>query len=97
METYIILFNYTPQGMAAIKESPARIEAARQAIEGAGGRMVAWYLTLGRYDGLVIAQMPNAMTATTVLLATGMLGNVRTESLRAFTEEEFKSIAGRLP
>jgi uncharacterized protein with GYD domain len=97
METYIILGNYTQQGIEKIKESPARIEAVRRAIEAAGGKFLGWYLTLGRYDFLVITQAPDSATATALLLATGMQGNVRTETLRAFTEEEFKAIVAKVP
>jgi uncharacterized protein with GYD domain len=92
VETYIILGKYTQQGMTKIKEAPARIDAARKAIEAAGGRMVAWYLTLGRYDFLVITEAPNAKAATAVLLATGAQGYVSTETLHALTETEFKSV-----
>ena len=86
METYIILGNYTQQGAAHIKDGPARIEAARKAIEAAGGKMIAWYLTMGRYDFLVISEAPNAQATAAVLLAIGAQGNIKTETLRAFTE-----------
>lgn len=97
METYLILGNYTQQGIEKIKEGPARIEAVRRAIEAAGGKMVGWYLTLGRYDFVVITQAPDSATATALLLATGAQGNVRTETLRAFTEAEFKAIVAKMP
>lgn len=97
METYIILGKYTHQGMTKIKESAARTEAARKAIAAAGGKMIAWYLTMGSYDFVVIAEAPNATAAATVLLATGAQGNVSTETLRAFTEAEFKQLVSNLP
>jgi uncharacterized protein with GYD domain len=97
METYIILGKYTHQGISKIKEGPARIEAARKAMEAAGGRMVAWYLTMGRYDFLVIAEAPNVKAAAAVLLATGSQGNVSTETLHALTEAEFKGVVSSLP
>jgi len=97
METYIILGNYTQQGAAHIKDGPARIEAARKAIEAAGGKMIAWYLTMGRYDFLVISEAPNAQATAAVLLAIGAQGNIKTETLRAFTESEFKGIVASLP
>ena len=61
METYIILGKYTHQGIAKIKEGPARIEAARKAMDAAGGKMVAWYLTAGRYDFVAVAGFNNAI------------------------------------
>jgi uncharacterized protein with GYD domain len=97
METYIILGNYTQEGAAKIKESPARVEAARKAVEAAGGKFLAWYLTMGRFDFVALTQAPNAKAAAGVLLAIGALGSVRTETLRAFTEEEFKEVVGSLP
>src|SRR3989337_1061398 len=97
METYIILGKWTQQGVAKVKEAPARIEAARKATEAAGGKMVAWYLTMGRYDFVVITEAPNVQAAAAVLLATGSQGNVRTETLHALTESEFKNVVAALP
>jgi len=97
METYIILTNYTQQGIASIKEAPARIDEGRKAVEAAGGKVIAWYLTMGRYDVVFVVQVPNSKIAATLLLTLGNQGNVRTETLRAFTEEEFKGIVAGLP
>ena len=97
METYIILGNFTQQGIANIKESPARIEAARQAVEQAGGKWLGWYLTMGRYDMVVVVQAPDSGTATRLLLSIASQGHIRTETLRAYTEEEFKGIVAGLP
>jgi len=97
METYIILGNYTQEGVTKIKDSPARIEAARKAVEAAGGKFLAWYLTMGRFDFVAITQAPNAHAAAGVLLAIGGQGSIRTETLRALTEEEFKEVVGSLP
>ena len=97
METYIILGNFTQEGASKIKESPARIEAARKAVEAAGGKFLSWYLTMGRYDFVVITQAPNVKAAASVLLAVGGLGNVRTETMHALTEEEFKELVASMP
>ena len=97
METFIILGKYTEKGAANIKEGPARIVAARKAIEAAGGKMLDWYLTMGQYDMVVIAQAPNAQAAAAVLLAVGSQGNISTQTMRAFTEEEFKGLVASLP
>ncbi len=96
METYIILGKYTEQGIAKIKKGPARIVAARKAMEAAGGKMIAWYLTMGRYDFIVIAEAPNVKTAAGVLLAIGAQGNVSTETLHALSETEFKGVAASI-
>jgi uncharacterized protein with GYD domain len=97
METYIILGNYTREGAADVKNGPGRIEAVRKAMEAAGGKLVGWYLTMGQYDFVAITQGPNAATAARLLLAVGAQGNIRTETLRAFTEAEFKDIVAGLP
>ena len=68
METYIILGNYTQQGFSKIKESPARIDAARKAVEAVGGKFLSWHLTMGRYDFVVITEAPDAKTAASVQL-----------------------------
>ena len=97
VETYITLANFTAQGIANIKESPQRIDDARGAIEASGGKMVAWYLVMGRYDIVVIAEAPNSKVVARVLLALGAQGNVRTETLQALTEEEFREVVSGLP
>ena len=97
METYIILGNYTQQGIKNVKDSPARVEAARQAIEAAGGKFLAFYTTLGQYDFVIIVQVPRAEVGLALLLATGSAGNIRTATLRAFTEEEAANIIANLP
>jgi uncharacterized protein with GYD domain len=97
METYIVLASYTQQGVASIKDAPARIDEGRKAIEAAGGKIVDWYLTMGHYDVVFITQVPDSKMAATLLLALGAQGNVRTETLRAFNEEEFRGIVAGLP
>jgi uncharacterized protein with GYD domain len=92
METYITLGNFTQQGASKIKESPGRIEAGRKAVEAAGGKFLGWYLTMGQYDFVIITQAPDAKAAASLILAIGAQGNIRTETLRALTEEEFKGI-----
>ncbi len=96
METYVILGNYTQKGVSAIKEGPARVEAVRKAVEAAGGKLLGFYLTMGRYDFVVISEIPNTKVGAAVLLSMGAQGNVRTESMRALTEEEFKEVVAKL-
>jgi len=97
MPAYVTLFNFTEQGIRNVKESPNRAKAAAQAAESMGGRFIGvWYL-LGQYDGIVVLEAPDDETATRLLLATGMQGNVRTLTLRAFSEEEMARIVQGLP
>jgi len=97
METYVILGNLTKQGVDTIKDIKARLAESRAAVEQAGGQWVGYWMTMGKYDFVVITTAPNAASAATILLATAMQGNVRTETLRAFSEDEVASIVANIP
>jgi len=90
MPTYMSLLNFTDQGIRNIKESPKRLDATRKALNKLGGELKAFYLTQGTYDGVVIFEVPDEATLTRFLLTTGSAGNVRTTTVRAFTEEEYR-------
>lgn len=96
MSTYISLLRYTQKGIESVKESPSRVDAARKAFEKAGARLKDFYLVSGRYDAVVISEAPDDATAAKVSLSLATQGNVRTETLRAFTEEEFRKIVAAL-
>jgi uncharacterized protein with GYD domain len=96
MAHYVSLIRYTQQGAAKIKESPARLDAARKAAEAAGGKIHAWYLTLGEYDAVIVSEFPTDEAGAKFLLSTGALGNVTTQTLRAFTEAEYRKIIASL-
>ena len=97
MTTYIILFQLTQQGIENIKESPARVEAAKKAFRALGVEVKAFYSVMGRYDTIFILEAPDDDTVAKAALAIGSIGNVRTETLRAFTEDEYKKIIADLP
>ena len=97
MATYIILGKYTEQGMRNIKQSPQRIDTVRSAMEAAGGRMPAFYLTMGRYDFVSVGEAPDDETFTRVLLNIAASGNVMTETLKAFPEADYRRIIASLP
>jgi uncharacterized protein with GYD domain len=96
MSHFVTLIRYTQQGVTKIKESPARLDAARKSAEKAGGKIHAWYLTMGRYDAMLVSEFPNDETAAKFTLSVGALGNVTTETLKAFTEAEYRKIVGGL-
>jgi len=96
MPHFVILIRYTQQGMAKIKESPARLDAAKKAAEKAGGKIHAWYLTMGKYDAVLISEFPNDEAGAKFALSVGALGNVTTQTLKAFTETEYRKIIGGL-
>ena len=97
MASFVILGNYTDQGIKDMKNVQSRVEAAKEAIQQGGGRMIFFYLTLGEYDFVSVAELPEAETGMGILLALGAQGNVRTETMRAFTEDETWAIVGALP
>ena len=97
MFTYVTLYRYTSQGVRSIKDSPNRVEQARQTLEKAGAKLKAVYLTTGRYDLVAISEWPTEESAMTFLLAQGAAGNVTTETLRAFDEAAFKKIVAAIP
>jgi uncharacterized protein with GYD domain len=97
MPTYITLLSFTQQGVEKIKDGPARLERAKAAIKAAGGEMKAFYLTMGRFDAVAISEGPSDEAYATTMLALAAAGAVRTETLRAFTEEEYRKIIAALP
>ncbi len=97
MPTYVQLFRYTQQGITNIKEAPGRIDAARKAYQAVGAELKALYLVMGRYDLVALVEAPDDTVAAKAALAVGSKGNVGSETLRAFTEDEFRNIVAGLP
>jgi len=97
MATYVTLLKYTEQGIKAIKEGPSRLEKARQALKSMGGDVRSFHLVQGRYDAIVFVEAPNDEVVAKFALASGSQGSVRTETTRAFTEEEYRRIISGLP
>jgi len=95
MATYIILVNFTDQGVRTIKDLPQRVAGARRAMEAAGMKMVSWHMTMGLYDVVVVVEAPNDEAVATTLLSIAGQGFVRTTTLKAFTEAQMtKVVAG---
>jgi uncharacterized protein with GYD domain len=88
LASYIILWNWTDQGIRNAKDSPQRIEAFKKDLEKAGGKLLAGYYTMGKYDGVVILEAPNDEVVMKIMLATASLGNIRTKTLKAFPHAE---------
>ena len=97
MPTYVSLLRYTQQGIASAKNGPARLDAAKEAYRRAGGELKALYLTMGQYDFVAIVDLPDDTAAARMALALGAQGNIRSETLRAFGEAEYRQIAASLP
>jgi uncharacterized protein with GYD domain len=96
MGHYVTLIRYTQQGAGKIKESPARLDAARKAAEKAGGKIHTWFLTMGKYDAVIVSEFPNDEASAKFMLATGAAGNVTTQTMKAFTEDEYRKIIASL-
>ena len=97
MATYIILLRLTQQGIKNIKESPDRVDAAKQTFRAMGAEVKEFYSVMGKYDTVLVVEAPDDETIAKLTLAIGSLGNVRTETLRAFTEDEYRKIIADLP
>ncbi len=97
MSKYIILFNYTQKGIEHIKESPARVEAAKRLFREMNAKVEEFFAVIGRYDTVFIAEAPDDETIVKAVAALSSLGNVQAETLRAFTEEDFRNLVEALP
>ena len=97
MATYITLLKYTQKGIENVKEGPSRLDAAKAAIKAAGGELKAFYLTMGSCDAVTISEAPDDETYSKIILAIASKGNVQTETLRAFPEDEYRKIIAEMP
>ncbi|HEX2242337.1 MAG TPA: GYD domain-containing protein [Gammaproteobacteria bacterium] len=97
MPTYIVLLNWSQQGITNVKESATRLDAVKQAFKQAGGQLKSFYLVMGQYDMICIVEAPNDEALAKVVLASAAKGSVRTQTLRAFTEDEYRKIIAALP
>jgi uncharacterized protein with GYD domain len=93
--TYIALLNYTDQGIRNLKQSPKRALAFRKSAESAGIKVLAQLWSAGAYDGLLILESDSEEKVLGALAKLAALGNVRTQSLRAFDAAEFAGIVGK--
>ncbi len=97
MPGYVSLLKYTQQGLANIKESPNRLKQAKAAAEKMGIKCVGAWVTMGEYDLVIVWDAPDDQTIAALSLAQTKLGNVTTQTLRAFSEDEFAQVVGKLP
>jgi uncharacterized protein with GYD domain len=95
--TYVSLINFTHQGITSIKDAPARLDAAKPMLAELGVELKAYYLTMGRHDVVTVVEAPDDTAVAKLLLTLGSMGNISTETLRAFTEDEFRQLIASLP
>ena len=96
MPTYIMLGSFTDQGIRAVKDTAKRAEAVRATAKKFGVTVKDLYWTMGQYDIALIADSPDEASMTAFGLSIGALGNVRTQTLRAFSADEIGQILGRV-
>jgi uncharacterized protein with GYD domain len=97
MATYVILSNYTEQGIKSIKDAGNRLATRKNRFEKAGAKILASYSVMGQYDRVTIIEAPNDETIAAVVMGIGASGTTRTTTMRAFTDEEFVKIIGKIP
>ncbi len=97
MSTHFILLNWTEQGIKAVKASPSRLRAAKRLAKDCGVKYRSFHMTLGQYDGILTVEAPDDEAVAKFVLTLGSAGNVRTTTLKGFTEQEYRKIVGSLP
>ncbi len=96
MPHYVVLLTFTEQAFQNIRDL-SRLDAAKQTVQAMGGQWKGWYATLGQYDAVVIVEAPDDATMARIALANNAGGAARGQTLRAFTEDEFRQLAASLP
>jgi uncharacterized protein with GYD domain len=96
MATYILLGNFTDQGIRAVKDTTKRAEGLNKIAKKTGVTLTQVFWTLGQYDVAAIIEAPDDSAVTAFGLSVGKLGNVRTQMLRAFSADDMAEILGRL-
>jgi uncharacterized protein with GYD domain len=92
MTTYIMLASWTEQGVRKAKDSPARLDAAKKALKDMGGEFKSFFMTMGRYDMIAVYEAPDDAVSARFIVQLGMMGNIRTETLKAFPEAAYREI-----
>jgi len=95
MQNYVILLNWTDQGIRAYPETVQRSGAFEGIVDQVGGRVVSLFWTVGSYDLVAVLEAPDAESVTSALLRLGALGNVRSTTLRAFGRDEMTGIVAK--
>jgi uncharacterized protein with GYD domain len=96
MTTYVMLAEWTEQGIRAIKESPRRLDAARQNLKEMGGEIRSFFMTMGEYDMVIVYDAPDDAVAARFTLLLGGSGYIRTTTMKAFPEQAYREIIASL-
>lgn len=92
MPLYIAMINWTDQGIKGLNDSPSRAAAFKPLATEMGCTVHGLFFTIGRYDSAARIEAPDDETISALMLKLGQRGNVRSETMRAFTEEEFAAV-----
>jgi uncharacterized protein with GYD domain len=96
MTTYIMLANWTDQGVRNVKDSPRRLDAAKKLLEEVGGEFKAFFMTMGDYDMVAVYEASDDAVAARFTLQVARLGHIRTHTLKAFPEAAYREIVASL-
>src|SRR5215813_12120520 len=96
MASYILLMNFTDQGIRKVKDTPKRADAFKDMAKKCGAILKDVFWTLGEYDIVAVVEAPDDFSITALGLSTGAFGNIRTQTLRAFTQADMGTILGKL-
>jgi len=96
MARYIMLMNWTNQGIANVKDSPKRLDTAKALAKKLKGEIRKFYMTTGTYDIVLVLELPDDEAAAKFALSVGSAGNIRTTTLKAFSEASYRAIIGSL-
>jgi uncharacterized protein with GYD domain len=97
MPTYISLVQFTDKGIQAAKETTQRVADWAAKVQSMGVSITQMDWTRGQYDQVCVFEAPDDETAASVLLAADILGNIRTQTMRAFTPSEMEKILAKVP
>lgn len=97
MPTYIVLVHFTDQGIRNVKQTAERAKVLTAAAARLGVKVKETYWTMGAYDAVLTAEAPDDETMTALALSAGALGNIRTETMRAYSADDMNRILAKLP
>ena len=96
MVTYLMLLNWTDQGIKNVKDSPKRLDGVKKLAKDMGGEVKGFYMTLGAHDLVLIVDLPSDDKLASFGLKLGSFGNVRSTTLRAYSEDDYRRIISSL-
>ncbi len=97
MANYLVLTQWTEKGITNVKGSPGRLDDAKKVLKRLGVEIKSFHLLMGEYDHAILVEAPSDEALAKALLLLGSNGNIRTHSMRAFTEDEYRKVIGSLP